>query len=149
MKIEDNKERPLLESILENVEAITDAVTDGDVLIEVPVVGTVFKLLRAADTTREKLFAAKISKFLQELDKIPRFDVEKMRKKIADSPQESQKIGNTLLMVLDKVCDLDKPKLLGQLFIAYLDNVISKEDMRNAQMEIPAAIGNHKLVSQY
>lgn len=130
MKIEDKKDKPLLEASLENTEAIIKAVSDGDVLIDVPVVGTAFKVLRAADTFREKLFAEKISRFLQQLHEIPPSAIEKMRKKIADSPQESEKVGNTLLMVLDKVSDIDKPKLLGQLFIAYLDNVISVDDLR-------------------
>jgi len=130
MKIEDKKDRPLLESIFENAEAIFDATSNADVLKEIPLVATAVNLLRAADTIKEKLFAAKIYQFLQELDRISPSDIEKMRKKIADSSQESEKVGNTLLMVLDKVSDLDKPKLLGQLFIAYLDNVISADELR-------------------
>jgi len=130
MKIEDKKDRPLLESIFENAEAIFDATSNSDVLKEIPVISTAVKLLRAADTIKEKLFAAKIYQFLQELDRISPFDIEKIRKKIADSSQESEKVGNTLLMVLDKVSDLNKPKLLGQLFIAYLDNVISADELR-------------------
>ncbi|WP_271254369.1 hypothetical protein [Pseudanabaena sp. Chao 1811] len=52
-----------------------------------------------------------------------------MRQKIVESPQELEEVGNTLLMVLDKVTEFNKPRLLGNLFVAYLDNIISKEDM--------------------
>jgi hypothetical protein len=130
MKIEVKKDSLLLEASLENIEAIIEGVSYVDVLIDVPVIGTAFKVLRGADAFRDKLFAAKISRFLKQLDKIPQSDIEKMRKKIADSPKESEKVGSTLLMVLDKVSDLDKPELLGKLFIAYLDNVISVDDLR-------------------
>ena len=32
--------------------------------------------------------------------------------------------------MIERVSDLDKPRLLGQLFIAYLDSVISADDLR-------------------
>ena len=41
-----------------------------------------------------------------------------------------ERIGNTLLLVIEKVTDLEKPKLLGQLFIAYIDDIISDETLR-------------------
>jgi hypothetical protein len=130
MKIEDKKDRPLLEASLENIEVFLDTFINEEVLKDIPILGTAVKLLRASDTIRDKLFAEKIYSFLHEIHKFSQSDIEKMRKKSADSPHESVKIGNTLLMVLDKVSDLDKPKLLGQLFIAYLDNVISVDDFR-------------------
>jgi hypothetical protein len=67
---------------------------------------------------------------LQELNGFPQEAREKLRAKAAESPEEAEKVGNTLLLVIERVSDLDKPRLLGQLFIAYLDSVISADDLR-------------------
>jgi len=126
----ENHNRLLIEAGLEAIEAIVDTFSEQDVWTELPVVSTVFKSLRASNTIREKIFANKIFIFFEELNRASDSKRKQLKDKILNSPQEAKEVGRILLMVLDKVTDLDKPKLLAKLFIAFLDEVISKEDMR-------------------
>lgn len=93
--------------MLENVEAVIDAATQDEVIKNIPVVGTVAKLLKAAGAFRDKIFAAKLARFFQTLDETTPEAREKIRQKIATSPDEAQKVGETLLLVLEKITALN------------------------------------------
>nr|VFK56365.1 MAG: hypothetical protein BECKTUN1418F_GA0071002_108610 [Candidatus Kentron sp. TUN]VFK58736.1 MAG: hypothetical protein BECKTUN1418D_GA0071000_10889 [Candidatus Kentron sp. TUN]VFK62653.1 MAG: hypothetical protein BECKTUN1418E_GA0071001_108410 [Candidatus Kentron sp. TUN] len=55
-------ERPILEAILETSEVVADIVTDDQVLSGIPVIGTAFKVLKAVNAIRDRVFAAKLLK---------------------------------------------------------------------------------------
>ena len=104
---------------MENVEAVVDAATNDEVLKNIPVVGTAVKLVKAAGDIRDKIFAAKLTRFLQALDKTTPEAREKIRQKIAASPEEARGVGETLLLVLDKITALEKAEIIAYVFIAY------------------------------
>jgi hypothetical protein len=130
MKLFQQQDRPLLEATLESTEIVADMLMKGDVIAEIPVIGTAFKVCKAADSIRDRIFATKLFKFVKCLNAIPEKTKEQMRHKLMSSPEEARRIGETLVLVLDRVTDLDKPILLAQLFVAYIDQIISVDDLR-------------------
>lgn len=58
------RDRPLLEALLTNVEAITDSLTDNEAVRSVPVIGTAFKVCKGLDDLRSRTLAAKLERFL-------------------------------------------------------------------------------------
>jgi hypothetical protein len=121
-------EHHLLEAALEDVEAVVDAATHDEVLKNIPVVGTAVKLLRAAGDIRDKMFAAKIARFLQTLDRTTPEAREKIRQKIASSADEARAVGETLLLVLDKITALEKAEIMAYVFIAYTSEHVRPPD---------------------
>lgn len=124
------KDRPILEAVLESGEVVADALMRGDILADIPVIGTAFKLCKAGDSIRDRAFAAKLMKFLSGLDAIPEQSKQQIKDKIASSPGEAAKVGESLFLVLERITDLDKPLLLSYLFLAYTDAVITADDLR-------------------
>jgi hypothetical protein len=120
------KDRPFLEAFMANGEAAIDLVTKNDAIKAVPVIGTVFKLLKGLDDIRSRLFAAKLARFLSEPSLCSAAESRKLRRKLLNDDR-GQEVGETLLMVLDKVTDMSKPLLLAKAFAAYLDQAIEQE----------------------
>lgn len=107
-------DRPILEACLEGASLGSDVVLHGQFLSDIPLVGTAFKICRAIDSVRDRILAAKILRFVQGTDNAR--DREKLRKKIHGDAQEARRIGELLVLVIDRVSDLDKPELVGQAF---------------------------------
>jgi hypothetical protein len=132
------KERPLLEASLENAEAIADALSDDGVLKEIPVVGNIFKLCKAVHGVRDRIFAAKLQRFVSGLGDEATFIV-KLRKRIQQSPEQAQIIGETLLMVLERITAIEKADLLAIIFYAHTDGVVTSQDFRRIIQAIDMA----------
>ena len=138
----NREDRPVLEAALEGGEVIVDVLMRGEVLAEVPVIGTAIKICKAADAIRDKAFAAKLAQFVRNLDSMSEEHRRKLREKVASAPHEAQKLGETLLFVIERVTDLDKPLLLAQLFLAYLDDVLSSDELRRLSQAVDTAFAD-------
>lgn len=139
MKLPHQQDRPLLEAALESSEIVADMLMKGDVIAEIPFIGTAFKICKATDSIRDRIFATKLAAFIKGFEGVSATTKEQMRKKIKSSPEEAQRIGETLFLVLDRITDLDKPILLSRLFMAYLDQIISGDELRRMAQAVDAA----------
>lgn len=137
-----SKVRPELEATLEGAEVIADVIMRGELLAEMPIIGTAIKICRAGDSIRDRAFAAKLFRFLSGFDAIPEQARKTIKDKMASSPEEAKKIGETLFLVLERVTDLDKPFLLSQLFLAYVDTVISADELRRLAQAVDASFAD-------
>lgn len=133
------KERNFLEAALEAGEAALDLLTDNEAVKAVPVIGTAFKLLKGFDDMRDRALAAKLETFIRDPSLQSDHAREKLRNGISSSEEEAIKVGETLFLVLDKMTDLEKPRLLARVFRAYLDDVITAVDLRRLSHALDGA----------
>jgi hypothetical protein len=136
------KDRPLLEATLEGFEVVVDALMKDEVLASIPFIGTAVKLCKAVDDIRNRAFATKLARFVTTLSSAEQETKGKWRRRVAESPEEAQKVGETLFFVLERLTDLDKPALLSQLFTAFVDEVISGEELRRLAQAIDACFAD-------
>lgn len=129
----------LKEAGFETTEVIVDVLSDGAIWADVPVVGTAFKLCRAADSVKQSLFAAKLARFLRTLNTTSEHEKAAIRARVEKSPEEASKVGEVLLLVLEQVTDMDKATMLARLLLSYADNVISAPDLRRASQAVNIA----------
>ena len=141
-KPEKPKDRPLLEAALANIEVAVDLMTDSQAVAAIPVIGTAFKVCRGIDDLRSRAFATKLAKFISDPSLQPEKVKEKLKQWTAAAPEDAQRIGETLFLVLEKMADLEKPPLLAKVFSAYLDQVISSADLRRLAHAIDAAFAD-------
>lgn len=134
-----NEERHGVEALLEATESAVDIVLNGDVLADVPVVGLAIKVVRAFGSARDRALIAKLSRFAIALGRIPENERETYKRKLKENPEEARHVGETLFLVLDRLTDLSKPELLGQVFLAYLDGTISAVTLRRLGQAIDMA----------
>lgn len=119
-----------LEASLENAEAVTDVLTNNELLKSIPFVSTAVKLLEGTLDLRDRLFAAKIQRFIQELDSVASDEKVRFKEALANEPEVSARAGETALLLLDKLNDLKKADLLDFYFTCLLRNRIDGHQFR-------------------
>lgn len=134
-----SEDRLILETCLETSEAAIDIFISNDVLADIPIIGTAFKILKTAESLRNRAFAAKLAAFAQSLGDQSEKDKQTLKEKIRSNPEEAKRVGETLFLVLDRLTDIDKPTILGCIFLAYIDGVISGSDLRRMSQAIDAS----------
>ena len=120
----------LIEAALDNAEILIDQYIDNDIVKEIPILGTALKLVKAASDIRDRMFAAKIGRFLSSLDSIPEEKKEKLREKMRSDQEETNKIGEVILFTLERLSDLEKPLIISKIFLAYIDGILDGDDFR-------------------
>lgn len=103
--------------------ALDENLADG-VLKELPIVGTVVKLVHAGQSISEKLFVRKLLRFLTELQSVPTEERKKLLEEYPDSSEKQKVLGENLLLALERLDDVEKPKILAQFFTAYINSEI-------------------------
>ena len=87
-----------------------------------------FKLFRVPIDIRDRMFIAKIYSFINPLESVSDEQKQKMYKKMKSNTDEANKIGEIILLTLDKVTDLAKPKIMFIIFLSYLDDNLNRAD---------------------
>ncbi len=132
-------EHPLLEAALENIEAGVNIISGSEVLSAIPVVGTAFKVCRGIDDLRARIFIAKLERFVTDPSLQSRATIEALRRTAENPSDESEKIGESLFLILERLADLQKPSLLARIFAGYLAGRITGEELRRLAAAIDAA----------
>jgi len=133
-------QNPIVEASLENIEAVADLVIDNDILRSIPVVGTLLKVIRGTADIRDRLFAAKLLTFLKSIGAVSASAKEKIRERVAESPEEARKVGETLVLLLDRLADIDKTEIIAKVFLAYAYGYIKSGDFQRVAHAIDQAI---------
>lgn len=123
------REKPILEGALEVVEVLIDQLIENPIAKEIPVVGSTLKLIKGLDDIRNRIFAAKVHSFIDPMNQADESFREEWKKKTSTNPKECEKLGETLLLVIEKTNDLKKAKLFGILFISFVYEAITATDL--------------------
>lgn len=130
---EQNIESSLLTTIVNSdakdiatdmLELSLDSVLDDGLLKDIPVLGTLAKLYTTGNTIQGKIFQKKIIKFLYETEKTKKSDKEKFNNKLNLEPDYRKKVGEQLLVILDRLDNIEKATVLGRLFKAFIQEKI-------------------------
>jgi hypothetical protein len=135
-----DNERTSLEIALGIGEASLDQILDEGLLRDVPVLGTVCGMARLAKSIPDRIFLAKLSRFVKAIEMISPEERIAFRRKLERDPKTLRRVGETLVLVLNKLDDMDKPELLGKAFRAYVRGVITYEQFRRLSAAIDASL---------
>lgn len=119
----------LRDALADVAEAGLDQLLDDGLLRDVPVLGTIIRLRSAAGVVRDNIFARKVARFLIRHMAIPAAERQTFLATLRTS-QERRRLGETLLVLLDRLDDLQKPELLGRLFAGYVRGEIDYATFR-------------------
>jgi hypothetical protein len=112
--------RPDLRDALADVAEIgLDQLLEEGPLRDIPVLGTLLRLRSAWGGVRDYIFARKVTRFLISVGEIPLDERERFIAKVEQQGNRRQ-LGDTLLLLLDRLDDLEKPEVLARLFAAYV-----------------------------
>ena len=91
--------------------------TESDILKDIPVFGLGFKTISLYNKITESFFTKKLLKFLYELKDIPKEERENFVTKL-ESDKETKNAGEKLLIVLNRLDDVEKSTIIGKLLKA-------------------------------
>lgn len=122
-----------MEATLTAAEVVADVAMKGHLLEAIPFVGMAFKSLKALDTVRDVLYAEKLRRFLDGVG--PGLSAAELAR-LQDDAGEARKAGETLLLILDRLTDLDKPELLGHLVRQFAAGRIEAIELRRLAVAV-------------
>ena len=117
------------EAIAEIGEVLLDSELPEGLLKDIPIINTIISLTTSVVQLREKFLIIKLTKFLKKLSEIPQAEREKFTNKISNDSRVRKIISENLLLILDKITDLDKPKLLAITLILFIKEEISVDEL--------------------
>lgn len=117
---------PVTEVVTDTAEVILDSVLSEGVLKEIPVLGTIIRLAKAGKSISDQLILNKIQRFLFELQKTPPYEREQFIQKYGGNAEEQKVLGENLLLALERLDDVEKPRLLALFFSSYMREQIDK-----------------------
>lgn len=106
-------------------ELALDSLLDEGLLKDVPIVGTLVKVVSASSTIADKLFLKKLLTFLFHLQEIPPDERAKIILKIDDSKEYRTKVGEKLLYIVDACEDHETAGLVSRVFKHFLEGKIT------------------------
>lgn len=106
-------------------ELLLDSLLNDGILKEIPVFGTLFKIFKVGSGIKDYMFSKKILIFLSKLNEVSLEKREQFYNKIENDPKIKQKLGENILLLLEKQNDYVKAKLLANSFNAFIREEIS------------------------
>jgi hypothetical protein len=122
------KDRPVLDFAMTTGEVMADVATKGEVFALVPGVNWAFKALKAKDAIADAIYAKKLVEFINGIGEFS--DDERAKAAAQFEKAGATKAGETVLLVLDRITDLDKPALLGFLFRCFATGKLTAQQLR-------------------
>jgi hypothetical protein len=138
-KPEDNLLKSIINPELKNatkesLELGIDEMTKNKLIKKIPVLDWVLVGYETIISVRDYLFIKKISKFLFEQTKVSIKDRKQWLEKCRKS-KNMNKIGSTIIELIDKVNSIEKAKILGMFFRYQINNKITTQEfIRIAEM---------------
>lgn len=117
-------QKNIIENSSDILEYGIDFFTENEVVKDFPILGTVIKIGFTVKSISDRIFLKKIERFLFQFELIKETELENYISKTLDD-KERQKVGENLLLIIDRLSDLEKPTYLSICFYGYLNNRIS------------------------
>ncbi len=116
-----------LSGILENVAELTlDNILENDELKQIPVFGTLVKVVKLGSSIRDRLFARKLLTFLREVSSTPHAKRTAFVNKLS-SKGNKHRSGEAILLLLERLDDMTKPAIVGKIVCSAILGEIDDE----------------------
>ncbi|MCH6202016.1 hypothetical protein MMU07_20740 [Aquiflexum sp. LQ15W] len=114
----------LSEINIDLAEVTLDSFLNDGVLKDLPIVSSIMGFVKMGIKTQEWLFLKKILKFFTQLDSTTKKERLDFISKVEKNEEYNKKVGLALLLIIDKLEDLEKPEIIGKLFAASIKGEI-------------------------
>ena len=111
------------------LEAAFDQFLSDGFVKDIPILGTLAKLPATFGAVRDHIFTKKVAYFLLALSKVPEQDRTKFLTSVAARGEE-RRVGETLLVLIDRLDNYDRAALLAKVFTAFINERLSMDEFR-------------------
>lgn len=115
------------------MELPIDLIIENEVIQNIPVVGTIVKLGKAAVTIRDRHLIKKLVAFIESINNgdIESEELEKHKKILESNTRKLNEELENIIIIIDRQLDIDKTKILGELYKSYISGIIDWEDFKS------------------
>ncbi|MGA3181308.1 MAG: hypothetical protein ABSF38_13280 [Verrucomicrobiota bacterium] len=107
-----------------------DILTNTGVLIEMPYLKTFMAVFKTYATIRDRLFLQKVGRFILGCPRFTEAEREEFARNHLNDPKEAKRLSDTVVLILDKLDDLEKPYMVAKVFAALVERKIDLETFR-------------------
>lgn len=129
-----------LELTFDIAEAFLDQFFDEGLLRDLPVIGMFYKTACLVKSIPDRIFLAKLFRFVKAIEMITPAERDAFIKRLEKDPKTLQRVGEAIVLILDKLDDMEKPELLGKAFRAYVRGAITYEQFRRLSVAIDVSL---------
>lgn len=108
---------------------------DKELLVDIPYISTAVNLASLGGNIKKAFLVKKLIRFLKELNSISHNERKNFVIKL-ESSEESKKIGDKLLVIIDSLDDDDKATILGKLFKRVIEGNLEISDFHRIALSV-------------
>ncbi|ACV26793.1 hypothetical protein [Kangiella koreensis] len=112
------------------LEVALDSNLGSGILRDIPIFGSAVKVAELTMSIRDRFFLKKLGCFIYQLDELSKKDKDAVLS--FSKTDDSEKVANKIIQVIDNVTDVEKTELIGKLFAAYCKRSIDKPSFLRA-----------------
>jgi hypothetical protein len=117
----------IVESML---ELSVDSFLKDGILKDLPIFSMVSGVYKTTLKIRDNLFFRKVALFLDEIGKVEFEKRQRMISKLNTDAKFNQRVGETVIMLLDRLDNFDKARLVGKAFRIYCEEKIDSNQLQ-------------------
>jgi hypothetical protein len=129
----------VVDTSVELLEALGDQFVDNSLLKDIPILGTAVNIARLGKSITDRIFLAKVSKFIFSLSEVEEIEKQKFYGQLESDQRRRKKTGEVIVLILDRFDDLEKSEILAKVFISHIKGVISFDQFRKLASAIDLA----------
>jgi hypothetical protein len=129
----------VVDTSVELLEALGDQFFDDGLLKDIPILGTAVNIARLGKSITDRIFLAKVSKFIVSLSEVEEIEKQKFYGQLESDQRLRKKTGEVIVLILDRFDDLEKSEILAKVFISHIKGVISFDQFRKLASAIDLA----------
>lgn len=128
------------ELVADIAEVGFDTILSDGLLKDIPVLGIAVRLATVVLGVRDALFLRKVATFIKEVETGAEEDQARkdFKSVLSENSSEAKRVGETLLLILDRFNDFEKPTILAKVFLAFLSKKITFQEFRRLAAAIDA-----------
>lgn len=108
-------------------EVALDHVLDDGIVKDIPVIRSLYSIYKTTISLRDRALIKKLLIFLSSLKSLLPEKKQKFKERINKDDKFKQKVGEHLLLILERLDDMGKPFLVANAFHAFLEELIDYE----------------------
>jgi len=109
-------------------EALLDSFLNDGLLKDIPALGTVVNLAKASGSIRDRILLRKLLAFRAQTKVLSNEEISTFVIDNLSTDNKASDLGNQLIESIDKNEGVEKAKIIGKLFVAYVLKYIEEED---------------------
>jgi hypothetical protein len=113
--------------LVEYTEVALDTLLVDGVVKDIPIIGTLRGLWKSGVIVRDYLFVRKLLRFLGPLSEVPHEERVKMIERLHEDESYFHRVGDEILLLLDRLDSIKKAQYVGRAFRAYCKGYIDND----------------------